>query len=72
MNTRIRGPFKNPTEIATKFGLDSEEDLYSFETLLAAIKKNYPSDVVNKIIRQFKDNGQVQQMGIPAELEGEG
>ena len=71
IDTRIEGPFKNPTEIATKFGLDNAEDLYSFETLLAAIKKNYPSEVVDKIIRQFKDNGQIQSMGIPAELEGE-
>jgi hypothetical protein len=69
VDTRIDGPYKNPTEIATKFGLDSAEDLYSFETLLAAIKKNYPEEVSSKIIRLFKDNGQIQSMGIPAEIE---
>ena len=53
VDTRIDGPYKNPTEIATKFGLDSAEDLYSFETLLAAIKKNYPEEVSSKIIRLF-------------------
>ena len=42
VDTRLDGPYKNPTEIATKFGLDSAEDLYSFETLLAAIKKKLP------------------------------
>ena len=72
VDTRIDGPYKNPTEIATKFGLDSAEDLYSFETLLAAIKKNYPEEVSSKIIRLFKDNGQIKNMGIPSELEGEG
>jgi hypothetical protein len=69
VDTRIDGPYKNPTEIATKFGLDSAEDLYSFETLLAAIKKNYPEEVSSKIIRLFKDNGQIKSMGIPAEIE---
>ena len=69
VDTRLDGPYKNPTEIATKFGLDSAEDLYSFETLLAAIKKNYPEEVSSKIIRLFKDNGQIQSMGIPLELE---
>jgi hypothetical protein len=72
VDTRLDGPYKNPTEIATKFGLDSAEDLYSFETLLAAIKKNYPEEVSSKIIRLFKDNGQIKNMGIPSELEGEG
>ena len=71
-NKIISGPFKNPDDIAKNLGLNNAEDLYSFETLLAAIKKNYPSEVVDKIIRQFKDNGQIQSMGIPAELEGEG
>ena len=69
VDTRLDGPYKNPTEIATKFGLDSAEDLYSFETLLAAIKKNYPEEVSSKIIRLFKDNGQIKSMGIPAEIE---
>ena len=71
VDTRLDGPYTNPTEIATKFGLDNAEDLYSFETLLAAIKKNYPEEVSSKIIRLFKDNGQIKSMGIPSEIEGE-
>lgn len=69
IDTVLKGPIKDAETIAKTLGLDSKEDLYSFETLLAAIKKNYPSDVFNKIVDAFKDNGQVQSMGIPSELE---
>jgi hypothetical protein len=69
IDTVLKGPIKNVDEIAKALGLDSKEDLYSFETLLATIKKNYPSDVYAKIVDAFKDNGQIQSMGIPLELE---
>lgn len=71
IDTVLKGPIKDAETIAKTLGLDGKEDLYSFETLLATIKKNYPSDVFDKVVDAFKDNGQVQSMGIPAELEGE-
>tara|TARA_B100000767_G_C19754129_1_gene532126 strand:+ start:49 stop:996 length:948 start_codon:yes stop_codon:yes gene_type:complete len=69
IDTVLKGPITNTQEIAKILGLDGPEDLYSFETLLTTIKKNYPSDVYAKIVDGFKNNGQVQDMGIPSELE---
>ena len=71
LDTRIKGPFTDPTQIAKNFGLDSAEDLYSFETLLAATKKNYSAEDFAKIIELFKNNHQIQSMGVPTELEGD-
>lgn len=69
IDTVLKGPIKDAETIAKTLGLDSKEDLYSFETLLAAIKKNYPGDVYSKVVDAFIDNGQVQSMGIPSELK---
>lgn len=64
----IKGPFKDPKDWAKILKLDSADDLYSFETLYAAVKKNYPADVANKIFKNFKDNPSIQKAGVPGEL----
>lgn len=67
-NEIIKGPFKDPKDWAKILKLDSVDDLYSFETLYAAVKKNYPADVANKIFKDFKDNPSIQKAGVPSEL----
>ena len=67
-NTITKGPFKKPEQWAKILKLDSADDLYSFETLYAAVKKNYPADVANKMFNDFKSNPTIQQAGVPAEL----
>ena len=67
-NEIIKGPFKDPKDWAKILKLDSADDLYSFETLYAAVKKNYPADVANKIFKDFKDNPSIQKAGVPSEL----
>lgn len=68
-NKIISGPFKNPDDIAKQLGLNNAEDLYSFETLLDAIKKNYSPDTVTRIIQGFTNNNTVKDIGIPSELQ---
>lgn len=67
-NEIIDGPYKTADEIADKLGLDTPQDLNSFETVLAAIEKNYPGDVVDKIKNSFADNSIVKDIGVPDEL----
>ena len=68
-NTPVQKGIKNPEEIAKALKLDSARDLNSFESLLAAIEKNYPPDLVKKIKQNFADNKTVQDIGIPDELK---
>lgn len=68
INTKIGGPWKTANEIATQLGLDSGEDLHSYETLKNAIEKNYPKETQDKIFKGFKDNKQVQDIGVPSDL----
>ena len=68
INTKIGGPWKTANEIATQLGLDSGEDLHSYETLKNAIEKNYPKELQDKIFQSFKDNRQVQDIGVPKDL----
>jgi len=67
-NAIMAGPFKQADEIAQNIGLDNGADLDSFESLLAAIKKKYPQDIVNKITDAFLRNNTVKDIGIPSEL----
>ena len=67
-NTITKGPFKKPEQWAKILKLDSADDLYSFETLLAAVKKNYPAETVSKVISDFKSNPTIQKAGVPSEL----
>ena len=67
-NEIIKGPFKDPADWAKILKLDSADDLYSFESLYAAVKKNYPKNVANAIFKNFKDNPSIQNAGVPTEL----
>jgi hypothetical protein len=67
-NEVIGKPIKNAEEIAKALGLDSAKDLNSFETLLAAVEKNYPAEMVQTIKDNFAENGQVKDIGVPDEL----
>lgn len=67
-NEIVKGPFKDPKDWAKILKLDSADDLYSFESLYAAVKKNYPADVAKSIFKNFKDNPSIQNAGVPTEL----
>lgn len=68
-NKPIGKGIKNAEEIAKTLNLDSAKDLNSFESLLAAIEKNYPPNLVKTIKQNFMDNRTVQDIGIPDELQ---
>jgi hypothetical protein len=67
-NEVVKGPFKSPKDWAKILKLDNVDDLYSFESLYAAVKKNYPADVAKSIFKNFKDNPSIQNAGVPTEL----
>lgn len=67
-NEIIDGPYYDDAEIAKKLQLGSPADMDSFETLLAAIKKNYKPDLAQAIIDDFKRNDVIQKMGMPDEI----
>ena len=67
-NEVIKGPFKNPKDWAKILKLDNADDLYSFESLYTAVKKNYPEELAQKIFKDFKSNPSIQGAGVPTEL----
>jgi hypothetical protein len=68
-NKIIDGPYKNPNEIAKVLKLDSAGDLYSYETLRKAMDKNYPSELVNKILKDFAENSVIKDVGVPTDIK---
>lgn len=70
-NEIIGQPIKTADEIATALDLDNGKDLNSYESLKAAIEKNYAKDEVEKILDGFANNKQVQDIGIPDDLKQE-
>jgi hypothetical protein len=68
-NKIIAGPYKNPDEVAKVLQLDSADDLYSYETLRKAMDKNYPSELVNSILRDFADNSIIKDAGVPTDIK---
>ena len=68
-NEIIGEPIKTADEIAKALDLDSAADLNSYESLKAAIEKNYPADEVEKILDGFVKNHQVQDIGVPEDLQ---
>ena len=68
-NKIIGGPWKSANEIATNLGLDNGEDLYSYETLVNAIKKNMSEKEQSDILTAFVDNHTIQSMGIPPDIK---
>lgn len=68
-NEPMGEPIKTADGIVKALGLDSAADLDSYESLKAAIEKNYPADRVEKILQSFKNNNVVQQLGVPEDLQ---
>ena len=58
-------------EIAKALGLNGPEDLNSYESLKAAMEKNYDPEMVKNILDSFAQNKQVQDIGIPDDLKNE-
>lgn len=68
-NNEILGtPIKDANGIAKALGLDSAADLNSYESLKAAIEKNYDAESVDKVLNSFAKNRQVQDIGIPNDI----
>lgn len=65
----IAEPIKDPNQIAQSLGLDNAQDLNSYESLKAAVEKNYSSIIADKIMNIFADNKQVQDIGVPEDLK---
>ena len=70
-NEIINTPIRTAPEIAKALGLDGPQDLNSYESLKAAIEKNYPAELVTKILDGFAQNKQVQDIGVPDDLKQE-
>ena len=70
-NEIIGEPIKTAPEIAKALKLDGPEDLNSYESLKAAIEKNYPPELVKNILDGFAANGQVKDIGVPSDLKQE-
>lgn len=70
-NQILSKPRKTAKTIAATLGLDGPEDLNSYESLKSAIDKNYPQELVTKILDDFKNNPQVQDVGVPDDLKNE-
>ena len=68
-NKIIDGPWKTADDIAKNLGLDNGEDLYSYETLVTAIKKNLPPEDQKNIFTAFTNNNTIKDMGIPPDIQ---
>lgn len=67
-NEIIEGPWRTADEIAEILNLGSGANLNSFETLLAALKKNHTPEVYAQVVKGFVENPTVQDIGVPEEL----
>jgi len=68
-NKIIDGPWKTADSIAKNLKLDNGEDLYSYETLVTAIKKNLPPEDQKNIFTAFTNNNTIKDMGIPPDIQ---
>lgn len=71
INTIIGKGIKDAPGIAKALGLDGPEDLNSYESLKAAIEKNYNAETVKKILDSFADNNIIKDVGVPNDLKNE-
>lgn len=67
-NEIIDGPYKTADSIAQTLQLDSAADLNSYESIKAAIEKNYPAELVQRVLADFARNPTVQDIGVPEDL----
>ena len=68
-NKIIDGPWKTADSIAKNLKLDNGEDLYSYETLVTAIKKNLPPEDQKNIFTAFTNKNTIKDMGIPPDIQ---
>lgn len=69
-NNKIIGePNRDADSIAAALKLNSAQDLNSYESLKSAIEKNYPTELVQRILKDFVNNPTVQDIGIPEDLK---
>ena len=68
-NKIIDGPWKTADSIAKNLKLDNGEDLYSYETLVTAIKKNLSPEEQKAIFTAFTNNNTIKDMGIPPDIQ---
>ena len=68
-NEIIGKPLRTAPEIAKALGLNGPEDLNSYESLKAAMEKNYEPQMVKDILDSFAENGQVKDIGVPDDLK---
>lgn len=67
-NEIIGKPIKDAAGIATSLGLDSAADLNSYESLKAAMEKNYDPAIVQSILSSFAKNPTVADIGVPDDI----
>ena len=68
-NKIIGGPWKTADDIAKNLGLDNGEDLYSYETLVKAIRKNMSDQEQKEIFTAFASNNTIQSLGVPPDTQ---
>lgn len=67
-NTQLQEPVRDADAIAKALGLDNKADLNSYESLKAAIEKNYSKVTADNILQSFANNKQIQDIGVPDDL----
>lgn len=68
-NEIIGKAYRDADSIAKALKLDSAADINSYESLKAAIEKNYSPVLVQRILKDFVNNPTVQDIGIPQDLK---
>lgn len=68
-NKILKGPYKEPNEIAQVLELDDANDLDSYESLRKAMDKNYPPELVQSILKDFSENSVVKDIGVPTDIK---
>jgi len=65
----VAGPWKSPEEIVHVLNLGDINSLNSYESLKIAIEKNYPTELVQKILTDFANNVTVKDIGVPEDIQ---
>tara|TARA_R110000851_G_scaffold316172_1_gene479116 strand:+ start:1123 stop:2028 length:906 start_codon:yes stop_codon:yes gene_type:complete len=68
-NVKIAEPIKDAPGIAKALGLNGPEDLNSYESLKAAMEKNYEPSMVQNIMTSFAKNPTVIDVGVPDDIQ---
>ncbi len=68
-NKILKGPYKDPTDIARVLGFDSADDLYSYETLRKAMDKHYSPELIQSALKDFSENPVIKDIGVPTDIK---